>query len=610
MLVNTLSSVWCYNTTMIYWYSCILCLLCFHLELGSASINFYLPQTEVYKLFGVEDAQLFYVNDGRVSKNAAKFVAHVQPEHQNLTFYWQARNSAEYTRVFYDIKWDETQNFSQEYCSSGEQCEIIYKPKLSIPKSGPVPISNQPFSLSLRCTGDFDGNVTIVIDFVFRYTIDDAPQTLNLQIHRLKKCRKDQKRFMHSPSPPTTPLEENVAKTPSDSTFHPDSEQSTLSFYIFIAVFSSLILLIVVAVAVWNCQTSKFNTGARNDNAKSLHVNSPQLVQFLRPDLPNNAQKPQAQSSIMHFTPFINDLGADIGEIRSKLSDIAIPRDAVNIEELILKGTFARIYKGTLEDGSQVMIKTVSDAATEKQQRLLLLEGSMLKGIHHKYLLSIKSVVLDDAMLPPLVIFPFASGGNLKHYLQKVKMTDAPGYYFPSVHTSFEQASTQDLVEIAIQIACGMTHLSKRGLVHKDLATRNCVIDNDMKVKITDNALSRDAFPADYCCLGNNENRPIRWLALESLVHEVYSSASDVWSFGVLLWELQSLAATPYMDIDDFEMADNLRDGYRLIQPINCPDHLYSIMAGCWHYSPDRRPTFSVLLQMLNEFNAELGDYV
>lgn len=99
-------------------------------------------------------------------------------------------------------------------------------------------------------------------------------------------------------------------------------------------------------------------------------------------------------------------------------------------------------------------------------------------------------------------------------------------------------------------------------------------VDDKLRVQITDNALSRDLFPADYHCLGDNENRPVKWLAAEALQRRAFAPASDVWSFGVLLWELTTLAQQPYQEIDSFEMAVYLRDGYRLAQPINCPDEL------------------------------------
>lgn len=99
-------------------------------------------------------------------------------------------------------------------------------------------------------------------------------------------------------------------------------------------------------------------------------------------------------------------------------------------------------------------------------------------------------------------------------------------------------------------------------------------LDGDLNVRIGDAALVRDLFPDDYHCLGDNENRPIKWMALETLDRRLYSTASDVWSLGVLLWELATLAAMPFEEVDPFELAAYLRDGFRLGQPVNCPDEL------------------------------------
>lgn len=99
-------------------------------------------------------------------------------------------------------------------------------------------------------------------------------------------------------------------------------------------------------------------------------------------------------------------------------------------------------------------------------------------------------------------------------------------------------------------------------------------IDDQLRVKLSDSSLSRDLFPSDYNCLGDSENRPVKWMSLEALQQKQFSEASDSWAFGVLMWELCTSAKQPYAEVDPFEMEHYLKDGYRLAQPFNCPDEL------------------------------------
>lgn len=163
---------------------------------------------------------------------------------------------------------------------------------------------------------------------------------------------------------------------------------------------------------------------------------------------------------------------------------------------------------------------------------------------------------------------------------------------------------------MTLQIVNGMQYLHKNRHLHKDVAARNCLINQELKIQIADNALSRDLFPNDYHCLGDNKNRPIKWMAIESLERKKFSTASDIWSFGVLLWELLTLCQQPYADIDPFEMSAYLQDGFRLTQPVNCPDELFTVMACCWALAPNERPTFSQISVFTNEFNNQLVKFV
>jgi RYK receptor-like tyrosine kinase len=245
-----------------------------------------------------------------------------------------------------------------------------------------------------------------------------------------------------------------------------------------------------------------------------------------------------------------------------------------------------------------VLIKTVTDEARHDQIEVMLKDACLTKGVSHDHIASVIMTCLMPLDHPPLVIYADIGSGtcNLKKFLQHCKMS--------------EVLSAQQLVYLAIQIARGIQHLHRKRLLHRDVATRNCLVNAQLHVQVTDSALARDIFPNDYHCLGDNENRPIKWLALEALVHRKFSTASDMWAFGVTIWELFTLGQQPYCEIDPFEMALYLQDGYRITQPLNCPSDLFAIMACCWCLNPDERPKFVQMQACLQDFYAALGRFV
>ncbi|XP_077682348.1 tyrosine-protein kinase RYK isoform X4 [Eretmochelys imbricata] len=386
---------------------------------------------------------------------------------------------------------------------------------------------------------------------------------------------------------------------------------STRVFYISVGVCCAVIFLVAIILAVLHLHSMKRieldDSISDSSSSQGLSQPSTQTTQYLRADTPNNATPVTSSSGYPTLRIEKNDLkSVTLLEAKAKVKDVAISRERITLKDVLQEGTFGRIFHGILieeKDPSkekQVFVKTVKDQASEVQVTMMLTESCKLRGLHHRNLLPITHVCIEDGE-KPMVLLPFMNWGNLKLFLRQCKLVEA---------NNPQAISQQDLVHMAIQIACGMSYLSRREVIHKDLAARNCVIDDALQVKITDNALSRDLFPMDYHCLGDNENRPVRWMALESLVNNEFSSASDVWAFGVTLWELMTLGQTPYVDIDPFEMAAYLKDGYRIAQPINCPDELFAVMACCWALDPEERPKFQQLVQCLTEFHAALGAYV
>uniref|UniRef100_A0A1I8NXG9 receptor protein-tyrosine kinase n=1 Tax=Stomoxys calcitrans TaxID=35570 RepID=A0A1I8NXG9_STOCA len=163
-----------------------------------------------------------------------------------------------------------------------------------------------------------------------------------------------------------------------------------------------------------------------------------------------------------------------------------------------------------------------------------------------------------------------------------------------------------DLLDIARQVAVGMDFLAKNKVVHRDLAARNVLVAPDRTVKIADFGLSRDIYQENIYKKTGNGKLPIKWLALESLTHQVYTTQSDVWSYGILLYEIVTLGATPYPSIPTNRLLHLLKTGYRMEKPKNCGQEFYDLMNSCWYSAPSERPTFNEIIGKLNEMLLEL----
>lgn len=534
------------------------------------------------KLLGL-DAELYYVRDDDVNIYALSFIPPIPTDITTLHFTWHSKNKVDYKLGFHV-----------------ENPAAMEQPQSNISLQGEVPRSRSVFRVDLICSGKVDEEALVTVQL--NLTINPKNITV-LNFKRRKMCY----RRVEQPDPPKILTPKNGQNKPElDPGNAPTT--STRVFYISVSVCCAVIFLVAIILAVLHLHSMKRIEldDSVSDSASSQGLSQPstQTTQYLRADTPNNATPITSYPSLRIEK---NDLrSVTLLEAKAKVKDIAISRERVTLRDVLHEGTFGRIFHGVLLDEKdpskekQVFVKTVKDHASEVQVTMMLTESCKLRGLHHRNLLPISHVCIEDGE-KPMVLLPYMNWGNLKLFLRQCKLAEA---------NNPQAISQQDLVHMAIQIACGMSYLARREVIHKDLAARNCVIDDSMQVKITDNALSRDLFPMDYHCLGDNENRPVRWMALESLLNNDFCSASDVWAFGVSLWELMTLGQTPYVDIDPFEMAAYLKDGYRIAQPINCPDELFAVMACCWALDPEERPKFQQLVQCLTEFHAALGAYV
>ncbi|NWU98975.1 ROS1 kinase, partial [Upupa epops] len=280
----------------------------------------------------------------------------------------------------------------------------------------------------------------------------------------------------------------------------------------------------------------------------------------------------------------------------------AFPRDKLKLHKLLGSGAFGEVYKGTavdiLADGSgesMVAVKTLKKGATDHEKSEFLKEAHLMSKFDHPHILKLLGVCLLNE--PQYLILELMEGGDLLSYLRgaRKQKLQSPLLTLP------------DLLDICLDICKGCAYLEKMHFIHRDLAARNCLVSekeyqtSSRVVKIGDFGLARDIYKNDYYRKRGEGLLPVRWMAPESLIDGVFTNRSDVWAFGVLVWETLTLGQQPYPGFTNTEVLHHVQSGGRLQPPNNCPDDLRNLMTGCWAQEPDHRPTFCYIKDRLQE---------
>uniref|UniRef100_A0A914V1C6 Protein kinase domain-containing protein n=1 Tax=Plectus sambesii TaxID=2011161 RepID=A0A914V1C6_9BILA len=304
---------------------------------------------------------------------------------------------------------------------------------------------------------------------------------------------------------------------------------------------------------------------------------------------------------------YIDQPGTSHNERRSTRDAWEVSSDKLKIfnHEKLGSGAFCVVFKGKLEGEApickiqpsvvtqcfkncEVAVKKLPEYADESSKNDFVQEIDFMKRIgYHLHLVNILGCITDP-QLDPCLIIEYCCHGDLLKYVRNRRLEIVE----PMVDDE-KALRFKDLLSFAWQISDGMDFLSSKGCIHRDIAARNILVDENKVAKIGDFGLCRLMDTATYTTRGGR--LPIKWMALESLQDYQYTTKSDVWSFGVLLYELFSLGAVPYSWVQPADMVDYLRSGKRLEKPEHCADNVYSIMQECWKDKPDERPFFSDL---------------
>ena len=285
---------------------------------------------------------------------------------------------------------------------------------------------------------------------------------------------------------------------------------------------------------------------------------------------------------------------------------------SLNKDRPLGEGNFGIVYKGVWtksngewEEVAVKMLKDFNDPASEEE---IERELNMMRRLDHDNIVRIHGA------------FSVADTGNTAFAMEFVREGSLDNYL--RTHKNNIKVPLQ-LFIFADNICEGMIYLSREGLIHRDLAARNILVASDERVKISDFGLARQPQGKDYYTMSSHTNIPVKWMAVESLSHGIFHTPSDVWSFGVVLWEMFTFGESPYLEnCEDFFKADqsdeklkaqmeewiqNLLEGKRFPRPEACPAILYSeVMYQCWHPRPENRPSFFDLKNHLTRIEKQV----
>ncbi|CAF0754080.1 unnamed protein product [Rotaria sordida] len=560
------------------------------INLINAQLNLYLDSVSVEQLFELKEHRLYFINENRIRQSAFESSLSVSANIHFVEFTWnEDRFDIDKSKLYY------------EYNTSSSDEQSLLRPVLNIIEKGIVPKEISTFSILFPCLTTNRINCSVLFR-LYNSTTNHTTMIINLKF--LKYCRIE------------TTINQSVLSQFYNSnqimdyllikeSRHRDFTSITITtIFTYSLIIAFVVFLIVFCTAISLFCLYRLTTTNKTISNDLSHDNQDHPALPMSFDMTTFEDVSLYSCTQYDFTKTTDELLSSV-----TFADCTIDQNRVTLHEIIMEGRFGRLLHCSLNDSStnistqNIYGKTVNSSATSTQLNQMLHDCCLFATLKHSTINSPLGIIYKNELSPyPLIIYPYSNKGILKRFIIQNRTSPRE-----------QLLSTQELVYMAIHIAKGLHFLHRRKMLMKDIGTRNCLVMDDLTVKLTDYALSRDLFPQDYDCLPMdvpNESRPLKFMAIESINDRRFSTASDVWSYGVLLWELMSRGLQPYADIESCNLVTHLQDNYRLVQPINCPDSLFKLMSACWIISIDQRPSMTSLLQLLMEFYGQLARFI
>ncbi|XP_070560488.1 ephrin type-B receptor 1-B-like [Ptychodera flava] len=330
---------------------------------------------------------------------------------------------------------------------------------------------------------------------------------------------------------------------------------------------AGVIIILILAILTIFVVVSKRRKGYELRDTSTVYTNGEVLL-------------PPSNKAKTYIDPHTyEDLNQAVKEFAKEISP-----SHVKIEEVIGGGEFGDVCRGQLriprKDAKVVAVKTLKPGASAKDKHDFLTEASIMGQFDDPNVVKLEGVITKSR--PILIIIEFMENGSLDTFLRN----------------NDGKFTVIQLVGMLRGIASGMRYLSDMNYVHRDLAARNILINSRLVCKVADFGLSRVKEEGAYETKGGKI--PIRWTAPEAIGYKKFTSASDVWSYGIVMWEVMSYGERPYWNWSNRDVIKSVEKGYRLPPPMDCPQALHQMMLDCWQKERINRPTFSNLVNMLD----------